>query len=140
MQLIGGYDDAVAQWAGHQLGVTFELPYTAFALIDFSRQIVGATVFNDYHRGGSIEMTHVGRMGRHALAALAAYAFIQNDASRVTCKTMRANSSIGRILSKAGFVFEGTMKRYYGPTKAHDALIFALFRENAGRWLKGSMQ
>lgn len=140
MQIVGGYDDAAAQWAGRQLGVTFELPYTAFALVDVSREIVGAAVFNDFHPGGSIEWTHVGRLGRHVISTLAAYAFLQNGATRVTCKTKRANLAVRRLLPKAGFVFEGVMKKYYGPTKDHDALIFALFREDASRWLKGYVQ
>lgn len=137
MQIVGGYDEAVATWAGQRLGVKFELPYTAFAVVNVSREIIGAAVFNDYQNGGNISWSHVGAgtISRGVIRRLAHYVFVENNVSRVSAKTKRSNSRVARLLMKAGFKFEGIQKRYFGPTKDDDALTYVLFKEDATRWL-----
>lgn len=138
MQLVGGFDDLVAEWAGERLGVAFCAPYTAFGIVDDAGSIRGATVFNDFYPGGNIEMTHVGpgTLTRQVQRGLIRYAFIQCGASRLTAKTPFRNAMVRRLLPKAGFRYEFTQKRYFGPERGDDALCYVLFREDAAKWLE----
>lgn len=137
MELVAGYDEAVADWAGRQLGVKFVAPYVAFGIIDNSGKAVGAAVFNNHFERGNIEWSHVGpgSITRSVVRQLAQYAFVHCEASRVTAKTMRRNVKVRKLLPKAGFTFEGTQKRFFGPDAGDDALVYVLFREQAQRWL-----
>jgi hypothetical protein len=137
MELVSGYDEAVADWAGRQLGVKFVQPLKAFGILNGKGQAVGAAVFNDYYKGGNVEWTHVGpgTIRPKLMRELARYVFIDLDCSRVTAKTARKNVPVSRLLTNAGFTFEGSQKRYFGPTAAQDAMVYVLFRENAARWL-----
>lgn len=137
MQLIGGQDDIIARWAGEQLGVTFVAPFTAYGIMDGAGRARGAAVFNNFYAGGNIEMTFVGQgaLQKGILRDLARYAFIECGASRLSCKTKRSNGTVQKLLLKGGFAFEGTQRRYFGPTKADDAMGYVLFRDKATRWL-----
>lgn len=138
MRLVLGQDAAVADWAGAALGVTFQPPFVAFGIVDTNGRLCGASIFNDFYPGGNIEWTHVGAgtLRKGLLREMAQYAFIKNRATRITAKTRRGNSIVRRLLPKAGFAYEGTQKRYFGPDKSDDALVFALFRADAERWLR----
>lgn len=136
--LVAGHDEAIAAWAGDQLGVRFVQPLSAIGVVDAEGSIIGASVFNDYYHGGNLEWTCVGpgSLKANMLRELAQYAFVQLGATRVTAKTRRSNKLVRRLLPRAGFTFEMTQKRYFGPTRDDDGLVFVLFRENAGKWLR----
>lgn len=138
MQPVFGFDDEVAGWAGHQLGVTFQRPFKAMGVIDRNDAICGAVIFNEHYHGGNIEMTLVGpgMLTWRVQKAIMQFSFVNCEASRLTARTARRNAVVRRLLPKAGFQFEGVQKRYYGPEKGDDALVYVLFRENAGRWLQ----
>ncbi len=138
MTLVAGYDRAVADWAGAQLGVTFVEPFTALGVVNAGGDLVGASVFGDYYKGGNIEWSYVGEgsLRPAMLREIAHYCFVQLAASRVTAKTRRSNKLVRRLLPRAGFSFETTQKRYFGPSKDDDALVFVLHREDAGKWLR----
>lgn len=138
MILVPGHDEAVAKWAGEQLGVRFVHPLTAIGVVDPAGQLVGASVFNDHYPGGNLEWTYVGEgsLRLHMIRDIARYCFVQLEVSRVTAKTRRSNKLVRRLLPRAGFSFEMTQKRYFGPTRDDDALVFCLFREDAGKWLR----
>lgn len=137
MQVLFGHDEAVAQWAGAQLGVEFQQPYRAMGVLDDAGALKGATVFNDHYPGGNIEMTLVGPgvLSWRVQKAIVGFAFQACGASRLTAKTPFRNKKVRRMLPKAGFQFECVQKRYFGPERGDDALVYVLFRENAGRWL-----
>lgn len=137
MRPIFGHDEPVALWAGAQLGVTFQQPYRAMGVLDRAGQLCGATIFNDHYLGGNIEFTHVGprTLTREVQKAIISFAFVNCGAARLTARTARRNAVVRRLLPKAGFAFEGVQKRYYGPEKGDDAIVYVLFRENAGKWL-----
>lgn len=138
MRIVAGQDDAIAGWAGEQLGVRFQEPYTAFGFVSNEGSIQGACVFNDYYPGGNLELTYVGpnSLNRSVLRFMARFCFEELQATRVTAKTKRSNVTVRRLLPKGGFAFEHTQKNYFGPTRGDDALVFVLFRENAGKWLR----
>ena len=138
MNIIAGHDQAVAEWAGAMLGVRFQEPFTAFGFTDKNGAINGACVFNDYYPGGNVEWTYVGpsSFSRSSLRFMARFCFDELKATRVTAKTRRSNSVVRRLLPKGGFLFECTQKRYFGPSKGDDALVFVMHRENAEKWLR----
>ncbi|MND34761.1 hypothetical protein D3C80_253830 [compost metagenome] len=138
MQIIAGQDEAVAGWAGANLGVRFQEPYTAYGFTDANGNIDGAVVFNDYYPGGNVEVTYFGprSLSRSVILFMARFCFDELKATRVTAKTRRSNCVVRRLLPKGGFAFECTQRRYFGPEKGDDALVFVMTRENAARWLK----
>lgn len=138
MRMLAGQDWEVAQWAGAQLGVTFQEPYTAFGFVDEQSRMRAASIFNDYYSGGNVEWTYVGRKSFtcSTLKFLARFVFNELQAARVTAKTRRGNVLVRRLLPKGGFQFEGIQRRYFGPEKADDALVYVMFRKDAGRWLQ----
>lgn len=142
--IVAGQDFAVAAWAGSQLGVTFQEPYTAFGFTGPDGSLRAASIFNDYYPGGNIEWTYVGAetFTPGKLRFLARFVFLELEATRVTAKTRRGNVIVRRLLGKksSGFQFEGTQKFYFGPTKADDALVYVLFRANALRWMRKGLQ
>ncbi|TCL70535.1 GNAT family protein [Rhizobium sp. BK251] len=138
VRIVAGQDVAIAGWAGEQLGVQFQEPYTAFGFVDASGSLCGACVLNDYYPGGNVEITYVGPQSitRRIASFMARFCFEELQATRVTAKTKRSNVTVRRLLPKGGFAFEYTQKRYFGPRSGDDALVFVLFRENAGKWLR----
>ncbi len=136
--MVAGQDQVIADWAGSLLGVRFQEPYTAFGFVDAGGSLRGACVFNDYYGAGSnVEMTYVGAgsFTRNTIFFMAKFCFNELQVSRVTARTKRSNVLVRRLLPRAGFAFEATQKRFFGPTKGDDALVFVLFKENASRWL-----
>jgi RimJ/RimL family protein N-acetyltransferase len=63
------------------------------------------------------------------------YAFVQLGCCRLTARTRRSNKPMRRMLPKMGFMYEGTMRRFYGPTRADDAFCYGMYPANAIRWL-----
>lgn len=138
MDLIYGQDEAVAAWAGERLGVAFQRPYVAIGIAR-SGESCGAAVFNEHYRGGNIELTFVGHgmLSRRVQKALAEFAFLRCGASRITIRTMRRNLTARKLLGRGNrFHFEGVQRQYYGPEKGDDALVYVLFKEQAGKWLE----
>lgn len=140
--IIAGHDTDMAAWAGRQLGVTFQEPYTAFGFTDDEGFMQASSVLNDYYPDGNIEWSHVGPLRLYMIRFLVKFVFLELMASRVTAKTRRANLTVRAMLNRkaAGFQFEGVQRQYFGPTKDDDAMVFVMYRANAKRWLKGSMQ
>lgn len=136
--LVGGQDQAVAAWAGHELGVTFMQPVAAFGIVDEQSKIKGAAIFNDYYKGGNIELTYLGcgTISRNIIRQLARYAFTGNGVLRVTCKTRKSNVLVRRLLPRLGFRLECTLKNYFGSAKGDSALVFVLHKADAKRWIE----
>ncbi len=143
VNVIAGEDEAIGQWASEQLGCArFQEPFTAFGFTDGDNRLFAASIFNDYYPGGNCEWTHVGpgRFTPEMASFLCRFVFEQLSATRVTAKTRRGNALVRKLLPKYGFTFEGVQKRYFGPAKDDDALVYVLFKEDAGRWLQRLMQ
>lgn len=138
MKLVRGHDAEIAEWAGQQVGVKFTQPLAAFGVVDTAGVVRGAAIFNDYYRGGNVEVTYVGpkSVTRSVIFEVMDFAFNQLGASRMTAQTAFRNLAMRKILPKMGFVFEMTRKRYYGPKRGDDAVMFVLYKEKATRWLE----
>lgn len=133
MQVLWNEDRAVADWAGGQLGVKFVQPYTTMGVIK-DGALVGAAIFGDHYPNGNLELTYVGKgtLTRGVQDTILSYAFDYLSAARLTAKTARSNRLVCKLLPKAGFRYESTMKRYFGPTRADDAIVFVKYNPAIG--------
>ncbi len=141
MKWVAGHDREIADWAATQLpGLNFYAAYSAFGIAN-DDGLVGAAIFSDYYPGGNVELTYVGKgtLTRPILKEMGLYVFGDLQASRMTVKTPRRNQMVRKLLPRAGFEFECIQKRYYGPAKDDDALVFSLPAHKSARWLKGSI-
>lgn len=141
MKLITDQPDIIARFVATGLQRIFWPPYTALGWVKEVGDkwtLVGGAVFNDFN-GYNIEVSvhwH-GPLTRQPLAEALRYVFLQCKCGRLTAKTERGNTKMRRILPRLGFVCEGELKRFYGPRKAQNALIFRLDRITAERWING---
>lgn len=137
MILIGGQDQIVIDWASQVLNKRFVQPAAAHGITQDDGLLKGAAIWNDHYPQGNLELTYVGpnTLRRNIMREMARYAFEGCNVSRVTCKTRRDNFIVRKLLPRLGFTFEGSQKRYFGPRKEDDALIFVLMRYKAPAWL-----
>jgi RimJ/RimL family protein N-acetyltransferase len=135
MRLALGNDEAVAEWLGGKLGVVFHAPYTTMRVEDDQYRICGAYLFNNYNRH-SIEVSVYGRAAiqRRFIRAVSDYAFNQLGVIYMRARTRRSNKRMVHMMPKLGFEYEGTLKRWYGPAKGDDALLFRVCQNNAMKW------
>ena len=68
---------------------------------------------------------------RDMLSLIAEFVFLQLGCLRLTARTHRRNRLAQKLLSRAGFEYEATQKRYFGPDKGDDALLFVLWPQAA---------
>lgn len=132
MRVVAGHDRDIADWAGQMLGgVTFQEPFTAFGFLR-GGEIHGAAVFNDYYPGGNVEITYVGprSYGKQQIGFMMRFAFQELKASRMTARTRRDNILVNKLLPRFGFVYEGVQRRFYGPEKGADAIVYVMWPEN----------
>jgi len=117
----------------------FYAMYAAFGIVDGDGALEGAAIFSDYYRGGNVELTYIGAgtLTRAIVKQIGYYAYHTLGVSRITAKTQRRNATVCRLLPKAGFEFECIQKRYFGPNKDDDAVVYSLSAQRAERWLKG---
>lgn len=136
---VPGHDQAVAEWASARTGFNFFAMYAAFGIVGNDGVLEGAAIFSDYYPGGNVELTYVGAgtLTRAILRQIGYYSYQTLGVSRITAKTQRRNATVCRLLPKAGFEFECIQKRYYGPNKDDDAIVYSLPFHKAERWLKG---
>lgn len=141
VSVIQGQDRAIAEWAGQRLGVVFQEPYCAFGFVGDDGELFAASVINDYYPGGNCEWTHYGPglFSREMGAYLLNFVFNELTAARVTAKTRRGNVLVRKLLPRYGWEFEFVQKRYFGPTKDDDALVYVMWKERALRWIQGTM-
>lgn len=136
---VHGHDKTVAGWAQGQFeGLNFSTMHSAFGVVDSTGSLVGAALFSDYYPGGNVELTYTGAgtLTRAIITEIGYHAFVTLRASRVTCRTRKSNVPTIRLLKKAGFKWEGNMKRFYGPLEDDTAVVFSFPVESATKWMK----
>lgn len=140
MKLLFGHDKIVADWASKKFGKPLRNWHVAIGIIDNSGTLVGAASFHDYNES-NIELCFYGPGALRATIVrdLMRFAFNNLCVNRVTAKTPRGNKTVIHGLPKFGFHMEGVMRRYYGPIKRLDAIVFGLLKNDAERFM-GMMQ
>lgn len=140
MHWIPGHDRVVADWAQRQFGNAFNFwaMHSAFGVARDDGTLVGAAIFSDYYPGGNVELTYFGpgTLSRRLLNEMSFHAFVTLGCSRVTCRTRKGNTETIRLLKKAGFRWEGQMKRYFGPRDEDAAVLFSFPVEQAAKYMR----
>lgn len=135
MDIVTGRDTEVANWLSGQISQPIVPPYVCVGFIK-NGQLAGAALFNDFNFS-NIELTIYGPgcMTRQAIRFVFLYAFDLLKVNRVSARTRRSNAVMRKLLPRLGFTYEGTARRYYGPERADDALLFTLFPDSARKWM-----
>jgi hypothetical protein len=136
MRLVLGHDAEVGQFASERLGVAIVPPFTSMGIVDDAGQLAGAVIYNDYN-GANIEISVYapGCLNRRIIRAMAAYPFEQLGVVRVTARTKRSNKTMCKLFPRLGFVFEATLKNYFGPSRGDDAIVYRMTRAESAKWL-----
>lgn len=137
MDLLVGHDATVGKWMGDQMGCEFVQPFGAVGVLADDGTLCGGWVLNGYN-GFNADLTICGPgfVNRRTIAACYAHLFIDLKLTRATAHVRRDNAKHRNTLPRLGFKFECVQRRYYGPRKRDDAFVFALFPDQAERWLK----
>jgi len=125
-----GQDAAVAEWLFAVSNSRPMLYNMAIGIAEETGELVGGVMFTGYN-GSDIEV-HIfapGLLTRRTVKLIFGLAIKQFDVNRVTVRTRK--KSMARGVTKLGAVFEGTVRRLYGPTggKEHAGRQYAFFRE-----------
>lgn len=132
--VVEGHDAEVAQWVGDGLGGRqFVAPYIGVGFVSGERLVAGSVLNDHYGPGSNIEWTHYGPgwLHRDIGRYLGRLTFDALKVSRVTARTRRDNVRVQKLLLRGGFAFEGTQRRFFGPDKDADALVYVLWPEAA---------
>lgn len=135
MPLLTGHDAAVTNWVAARLGISIAPPYTALGVLDVAGTLIGGAVFSGYS-GANIDVTIYGQgaASKPVLAAGFRYVFGQLRCERLTARCKRSNAAMRKHMDFLGFKHEGTQRRYWGPTRNDDALLFGMTRDEC-RWI-----
>lgn len=102
----------------------------AVGLVDDAGELVGGIIFTGWN-GSDAEVHYYGprRLTRRTVRLMMQLAAGVLNLNRLTVRTRKA--SMARGVAKLGAVYEGTVRRLYGPTDAdeHAGQQFAFFRE-----------
>jgi RimJ/RimL family protein N-acetyltransferase len=136
VRLVLGHDEAVGVFAAERLGVPIVPPFTSMGIVDDNDQLVGAIIYNGYN-GANIEISFYGpgALQRRFIKAAFAYPFDQLNVIRLTARTKRSNKTTCKLLPRLGFVYEATLKNYFGPSRGDDAVLFRMTRSEAAKWI-----
>lgn len=132
-----GKDQLIAEYVSSGTGDHFSPPYVGIGFTRDNKTLCGGALFNNW-TGANIEVSIYGpgALTRYAMGVGCRYVFRQIRAQRITAKTRRSNRVMQKLLPRLGFTFEGVQKRYYGSHRKDDALLYALFPEDAEKWMK----
>lgn len=126
----------IGQWFAAQTGSPVHPPFSAIGWLD-GQQFCGAVLFNNYN-GSNIEVhgrVLNSRVTRQMIRDVFDYVFVRADCNRLTAKPPRKNKAVRKFAERLGFIYEATLKNYYGPARGDDALVYRLDRATAERWL-----
>lgn len=137
MIAVFGKDQIVAEFVSAGIGDHFSPPYVCIGFSKDGKTLCGGAIFNNWN-GANIEVSIYGpgALTRRSIAVVCRYAFLQAGASRMSAKTRRSNKRMQALLPRLGFTFEGSQKRFFGPNREDDALLYALFPQAAEKWMK----
>jgi hypothetical protein len=129
-QIVVGQDQRVADWLVTISNCRPMLFNMAIGLTDDSDQLIGGILFTGYN-GSDVEVHYYGpgTLTRRIVRLICGIAVKHFNANRMTVRTRKKHMSRGCL--KLGAVFEGNVKRLYGPTdgRNHAGKQYAFFRE-----------
>ena len=133
-QIVTGRDAEVAKWMFTVSKCQPMLFNMAIGLADASGVLVGGVMYTGYN-GSDVEVHYVGpgTLKRRIVRLIFGIAALHFNVNRVTIRTRKEHMSRGVL--KLGAVYEGTVRRLYGPSDGpeHAGKQYAFFREQVNR-------
>lgn len=130
MRLVLGEDAKIADWMFVQSKCNPMQYNMAAGIEDSSGDLVGGIMFTGYN-GSDAEVHYYGPnfLSRRTVRAIFQIALTVFNLNRLTIRTRK--ESMARGVKKLGAVYEGRIKRLYGPTddESHAGLQFVFFRD-----------
>jgi RimJ/RimL family protein N-acetyltransferase len=139
MRLLFGQDNEVGRYVGEKLWLSIHPPFVAIGIVSDDGKALGGFVYNNYN-GSNLEISYYGpgTLTRPIIsAAFWGYPFNDADVLRLTATTRRSNKLVCQLLPRLGFIYEGTLRNYFGPEKGDDGIVYRLSRRDAERWKRG---
>lgn len=133
-RLAAGADDMVAEWAFRTTKTHPMLYNAALGVVDGARNLRGAVIFTGFN-GSEVEVHYYGpgTLKRNILKEIFIFALKVLGVNRMTVRTRKA--SMARGVQKLGALYEGRMRRVYGPSdgEEHAAAQYVFLREDMER-------
>lgn len=134
MQLVMDDDVRVASWMFDRSGCQPMQYNLAVGLAEGNNRLVGGIMFTGFN-GSDAEVHYIGpgKLTRRTVRTIFTIALKVFNLNRLTIRTRK--ESMARGVQKLGAVYEGLVKRLYGPTDEnhHAGQQFAFFREDIER-------
>lgn len=134
MNLVMGHDERVAAWMFKVSGCKPMQFNLAIGLEDIPNELVAGIMFTNWN-GSDVEVHFWGPncLKRRTVRAIFFAAAKVFNVNRVTIRTRKEHMSRGVL--KLGAVYEGIVRRLYGPTDEdrHAGKQYAFFREDINR-------
>jgi hypothetical protein len=134
MRLVLGDDQRVAEWMFKVSGCRPMQFNLAAGLADDANELVGGIMFTGWN-GSDAEVHYYGpdHLTRRTVRTIFTIALRVFNLNRLTIRTRK--ESMARGVKKLGAVYEGTVRRLYGPSDEdkHAGQQFAFFRESIER-------
>jgi hypothetical protein len=119
-----------------KIGIVFIPPFVAIGATMDGQTLCAGALFNNWN-GFNMDISLAADvLARGAIRGVYEYAFNHAGALRLTAITRRSNKRMRDILPRLGFKHEGVSFRYFGARRGDDAFRFALFRDDAQKWMK----
>lgn len=132
-KLVVGRDDQVAEWIFKELKIK-PMQFNAAVGVTKDDKIVGGILFTAWN-GSDVEIHFFGPgvLTRRIVKAIMGMAVLHFNVNRMTVRTRKPHMARG--VSKLGAVYEGKIRRLYGPTDndEHAGEQYAFFRETMER-------
>jgi len=132
--MVVGSDDTVAAYIAGATGDQMHQAFRTIGVYDNAGLIGGYAV--DHWTGFGAEVSGAGRgiMLRAVRQALGDLVYGYLGCRRMGITVRKSNKTMRRLAPRLGFVYEGTLRRYYG---SEDGLVYSLLAEEAvklGHW------
>ena len=132
--LVLGQDQHVAEWMFGVSGCNPMLYNMAVGIADDQENLVGGIMFTGWN-GSDAEVHYYGpdHLSRRTVRTIFTIALVVLNLNRLTIRTRK--ESMARGVKKLGAVYEGMVRRLYGPSDEdhHAGQQYAFFREDIER-------
>jgi len=135
----GNYADEtgkfLGQWWEENTGNLLRWPFSAIGVLR-NDDLVGVAIFVDY-TGSNVE-AHVfapNCLTKSSLRYFFNYVFNVLECNILRVKPFITNRKALEIINNLGFTYEYTLEQYYGPSKAEDAIMFKIKKDQVSKWV-----
>jgi len=130
LKLVAGHSDTVNAWISNFYGADIlHRPSESFGVIDDDGVLRGAMV-TWFKTDATAELSVFGRTSNDVWKAYFNWVFAHIH--RLEVRTSRSNKVVKKAAPKAGFMYQGPDRDYYGP--GDDALVFYMTPDKC-RWI-----